>query len=138
MTRTGVQPAWEKIVDIGFSNYSLLTRDQRVWFNIETLTTGGLWDHYVNSGADKNSDTIDDLEYLNFSHIANVLRDFNKKYFPKGVPIGPDEREIYLECADEDQLGDDIEKMDEDFWMLSEELENALLEHINKTGIGKE
>ena len=138
MTRDEAQLAWGKIVDIGFSNYQKLTREQRVWFNIEPLITDGLWDHYMNNGADRNSDTIEDLEYLNFSFIANQLRTFNKKYFPTGVPEGPDARQEQLDTFQEKQLEVDIEEMDDKFWQVCDDLENVLLDHINKSGIGKE
>ena len=138
MTREEAQSAWEKIVDTGFSDYQELTRDQRVWFNIEPLTTDGLWDHYMNNGADKNADTIEDLEFLNFSTIAGLLRKFNQTYFPQGVPEGPDARQEQLDKFPESQLESDIEEMDNKFWEICDDLENALLEHINKTGIGNE
>lgn len=137
MTREEAQPAWEMIVDLGFSDYNALTREQRVWFNIEPLTTDGLWDHYVNYGADRNSDTIEDLEYLNFPSIANQLREFNKIYFPKGVPEGPDARQDQFEKFPEEQHEKHIEEMDDRFWENSSELESALLDHIDKKGIGK-
>lgn len=136
MTREEAQPAWEKIVDTGFSEYQKLTREQRVWFNIEPLITDGLWDHYVNYGADKNAETIQDLEYLNFSSIANQLRKFNKTYFPKGVPEGPDARQEQFDKFSEEQLGKDIEEMDNKFWEVYSDLEMALLNHINKKGLG--
>lgn len=138
MTREEAQPAWEKIVNLGFSDYNKLTREQRVWFNIEPLTIDGLWDHYVNYGADKNLDTIEDLEYLNFHSVANQLREFNKVYFPNGVPNGPDSRQEQFDKFSEEQLEKHIEEMDDKFWDISDSLENILLEHINKTGIGKE
>jgi len=137
MTREEAQSAYVKIVDVGFSNYNKLPKDQRVWFNIEPLITDGLWDHYVNHGADKNSDTIEDLEYLNFHSIANQLRDFNKVYFPTGVPEGPDARQDQFDKFSEEQLEDDIEEMDDKFWEISDDLEIGLLNHINNTGIGK-
>ena len=137
MTRDEAQDAWEEIVDKGFSDYQKLTREQRVWFNVEPLTTDGLWDHYVNHGADKNADTIQDLEYLNFNSIADQLREFNKAYFPNGVPEGPDARQEEFDKFDEDELEDYIEEMDNKFWELSDDLENALMKHINNTGIGK-
>jgi len=137
MTREETQPAWEKITDLGFSNYSKLTREQRVWFNIEPLITDGLWDHYINHGADNNTDTIADLEYLNFNSVANQLREFNKTYFQHGVPEGPDARQEAFDEFDEDQLEDDIEEMDDKFWEVSDNLEKALVDHINNTGIGK-
>tara|TARA_B110001450_G_C17273601_1_gene340549 strand:+ start:60 stop:473 length:414 start_codon:yes stop_codon:yes gene_type:complete len=137
MTREEAQDAWEKIVDLGFKDYNKLTREQRVWFNIEPLTTDGLWDHYMNHGADKNADTIEDLDYLNFNSVANQLREFNKRYFPNGVPDGPDAREEQFEKFDEDQLEDYIEEMDDKFWEISDDLESVLLEHIKNTVIGK-
>ena len=137
MTREKAQDAWEKIVDLGFKDYNKLTREQRVWFNIEPLTTDGLWNHYMNHGADKNPDTIEDLDYLNFNSVANQLREFNKRYFPNGVPDGPDAREEQFEKFDEDQLEDYIEEMDDKFWEISDDLESVLLEHIKNTGIGK-
>lgn len=137
MTREEAQPAWEKVVDKGFSSYNKLTREERVWFNIEPLTTDGLWDHYMNNGADRNADTIEDLEYLNFNSVANQLREFNKIYFPNGVPEGPDKRQEQFDKFPEEQLESHIEEMDNKFWNICAELENALLEHINKAGIGK-
>ena len=105
MTRGKAQPAWEKIVDTGFSAYEKLTRNQRVWFNIEPLTTGGLWDHYINNGAGKNADTIEDLEFLNFSSIAVLLREFNLTYFPEGCDTRQEQFDKFLE----EQLEADIE-----------------------------
>ena len=137
MTRDEAQTSWERIVDLGFSDYNKLSREERVWFNVEPLITDGLWDHYVNYGADKNSDTIEDLEYLNAHSVANLLRDFNNVYFPKGVPEGPDERQNQLDKFNEEQLENDIDEMDDTFWDISDKLENVLLKHINKTGIGK-
>ncbi len=140
MTRDQAQDTWEKIVEIGFYNYEKLTRAQRVWFNVEPLTTAGLWDHYMNYGADKNADTIEDLEYLNFNSVANQLREFNKTYLPNGIPKGPDARQEEFDKFDkfdEDEFEDYIEEMDNKFWKVSDELENALLEHINNGGIGK-
>lgn len=137
MEREDVQPAWEKIVKIGFSNYEKLSLEQRIWFNVEPLITDGLWDHYVNSGADRNTDTIHDLEFLNFASIATLLKNFNMKYFPNGVPFGPDERERQLKRYSDEELERDIEEMDDKFWELCEDLEVELLKHIFRTGIGK-
>ncbi|MGY6523768.1 MAG: DMP19 family protein [Mongoliitalea sp.] len=136
MTRDEAQSVWEKIVNLGYSDYDKLTREQRIWFNIEPLITGGLWDHYMNHGADKNSDTIEDLEYLNVHSVANQLREFNQTYFPNGVPKGHDARQEEFDKFPEEQLQKDIEEMDDKFWKTSVDLERALLEHINRTGIG--
>jgi hypothetical protein len=92
----------------------------------------------MNTGADKNADTIEDLEYLNFPSIANQLRKFNEKYFPQGVPEGPDARQDQFDTFPEEELEADIEEMDDKFWKVCNDLENALLVHINKIGIGKD
>ncbi len=137
MIREEAQQAWGKIVEVGFSDYEKLTREQRIWFNVEPLVTDGLWDHYMNYGADKNADTIADLEYLGFDSVSKQFNAFNKKYFPNGVPKGPDVRQDELESFSEDQLEKDIEELDENFWEISDDLESALLDHINRTGIGQ-
>ena len=62
----GYQNTWEKLVDKGFDNYKNLKREERIWFNIEPITTHGVWDHYVNGGAEHNADLIEDLLYLGF------------------------------------------------------------------------
>lgn len=136
MTRDEAQSAWEVIVDKGYSDYKSLTRDERVWFNIEPLTTDGLWYHYMNTGTEFNAETIEDLDYLNFHNVANLLRKFNQKYFPNGVPSEPDDLQLLFDQFPEDELEKDIETMDDQFWEISEELERRLLEHINATSIG--
>jgi len=131
-TRDQAQPIWERIVKRGFTNYHKLTQDERVWFNIEALITSGLWDHYVNGGADKNADTIEDLEYLNFSSIANLLREFNKVVFPNGVPQEPEARQDKFNELLEEDLEKQIDKMEDVFANVSEELKQVLQKHINK------
>lgn len=91
----------------------------------------------MNGGADRNSDTIEDLEYLNFHEIANQLRDFNKIFFPNGVPKSPDARQVEFDKFPEEKLNAYIIEMDSKFWESSDDLENKILEHINKTGIGE-
>jgi hypothetical protein len=136
MTREEAQEAWVKVNEIGFSDYSKLTRKQRVWFNLEPLCMGGLWDLYMNHHADRIEDIIEDLEYLDFSFVANQLRTFNQAYFPRGVPKGPDSRRAQLDQFPEEQITQAIESLDAEFWKKSRELESALIDHIHQTGIG--
>jgi len=136
MTREEAQEAWVKVCEIGFSDYSRLTRTQRVWFNLEPLCMGGLWDLYMNHQADRIEDMIEDLDYLGFSFVANQLRAFNQAYFPRGVPKGPDSRRAQLDQFPEEQVTQAIESLDAEFWKKSRELESALLDHIHQTGIG--
>jgi hypothetical protein len=135
MTREEAQPAWEKIVDTGFSNYDLLTRDQRIWFNIEPLTTDGIIDHYVNHGAEHNQDTIDDLELLGFHDIAELLRKVNGLFTNGQPPTDIDERNEQI-VGWNGRYDDFLDEIDEQYWELNTALEEALWEHITKTGIG--
>jgi hypothetical protein len=137
MTREEAQEAWMKVCELGFSDYPRLTRAQRVWFNLEPLWLGGLWELYMNNHADRIEDIIEDLDYLDFSFVANQLRGFNQAYFPIGVPQGPDARRAQLDQFPEEQVTQAIESLDAEFWKKSRELESTLLDHIHQTGIGK-
>ena len=136
MTREEAQPAWEAIVNKGFSNYQSLTRDERIWFNLEPLTTDGITDHYINYGAEHNKDTIRDLEYLGCSDIANLLKRVNKHFFWGKPSKDIDKRNVQIM-----KIGDKhpnfFDDIDDTYWDLNNKLENALLEPINKTGIGE-
>ncbi len=135
MSRKEAQPYWEKVVQRGFDNYDILSREERIWFNIEPLVTDGLWDHYINYGADHNSDTIDDLESLGHDSIARLLREFNGKYFPFTVPVGPDARQEVFDQYPEKELEKDIDNMDSRFWKECKDLEESLLKHLNNWGL---
>ena len=136
MTREELQPEWERIVDTGFSNYKKLTKAERVWFNVEPIITGGIVDHYINYGAEYNSDTIADLETLNFTKVADLLRKINS-LFPKGKPSKDiDKRAEQMEDWDE-KHEDLLEDIDDEFWDMSDELENQLELFINESKIGK-
>ena len=135
MTREEAQAAWEKIVDTGFSDYDQLSPAQKIWFNIEPLTTGGIIDHYINHGAEHNQDTLDALEFLGFSDIAKQMHRINK-LFTNGQPpedIIERNEEWNRWCEEHEMLLDEVNN---NFWTRCTELENALMEHINRNGIG--
>lgn len=83
------QVHWESLVNKAFADYGSLTRDERVWFNSQSLLgqleNGGLISHYYNSGADYNQETIEDLQWLGFSELAGLLIRING-LFPGGQP----------------------------------------------------
>jgi Domain of unknown function (DUF4375) len=135
MTRDDAQKAWEIIVDIGYSDYEQLTKDQKVWFNIEPLTTDGIIDHYINNGAEHNKDTIDALEFLGFHDIAELMLKVNSLFLNGHPPTDIDKRnEQWDNWSDKNEVL--LDEIDEKFWDRNEALENVLLEHINKTKIG--
>lgn len=123
-TREEFQDLWETIVNKGINNYETLSREERIWFNLEPLLELGLIDHYVNSGAEHNSDTIEDLRYINQDVFADLMIKFNSAFRGGGVPLDINERN--------DQLGDDFEdqfvdEIDEKAWALYKEFDLALL-----------
>ena len=136
MKREELQPEWERVVQTGFSDYKKLTKAERVWFNIEPLITGGIVDHYINYGAEYNADTIADLETLNFTKVAELLKKFNS-LFPNGKPSTDiDERAEQMEDWDE-KHEDFLEEIDDKFWKMSDKLETKLELFINENNIGK-
>lgn len=136
MTREELQPEWERIVDTGFSDYKKLTEAERIWFNVEPLITDGIVDHYINYGAEYNADTIANLETLNFTKVADLLRKMNS-HFPNGKPSTDiDERAEQMEDWDEKHK-DLLESIDNEFWKMSDELEKKLELYINENNIGK-
>ena len=135
MTREDAQEAWEKIVNVGFSNYSMLTADQKVWFNIEPLTIDGILDHYINHGAEHNKDTMEALDFLGFHDITKLMQKINSLFINGQPPADIDERNKQWDNWNEKNEAI-LDEIDEKFWNISETLENALLEHINKTKLG--
>jgi len=135
MRNGNAQEAWEKIVDIGCSNYNLLTKDQKVWFNIEPLTTDGIIDHYINTCGKHNQDTIDALEFLGFHDIVELMQQVNNLFLNGQPPADIYERNKQWDswCDKYESLLDNVDKK---FWERCEDLEKSLIEHINRTKIG--
>lgn len=135
MTREEVQRAWERIVDIGLSDYDQLSTNQKIWFNIEPLTTDGIIDHYINNGAEHNQDTLDALQFLGFPDIANQMRRINTLFTNGHPPTDIHERNNQWNnwCDEHETLLDEVDTY---FWTKCADLEKAILEHINRTGIG--
>lgn len=135
MTREEAQQAWEKIVATGFSDYDQLSKKQKVWFNIEPLIIGGIIDHYINHGAEHNQDTLNALASLGFPDLAEQMQRINKLFKNGQPPADIMERNEEWDSWSEynEELFDDVDKI---FWTRSAELENALIQYINRTGIG--
>lgn len=135
-TREDFQLAWERIVEIGCDNYDQLIKDEQIWFNIEPLYLRGPWDLYMNGSTENIEDLIIHLEALNFHQVANDIRDFNKIYFPNGIPGSLEEIETIFNNAPEEKLEADIEKLEFNMWECDDKIEEELLKHIIGTGIG--
>lgn len=135
MTRMEAQNAWVRIVDIGFSNYDQLTNDQKIWFNIEPLTTGGIIDHYVNYGAEHNNDTINALEFLGYHDIAGLMHTINDLFIGGQPPVDIDKRNEQWDGWN-NRYEILLDNINDEFWRRNKDLQNSLLQHINDTKIG--
>ena len=132
------QTDWERLVDKALSNYSSLSADERIWFSIQCLLgdvcNGGLISHYYNSGADHNKETITDLKILGYQDIADLLLQINK-LFPNEEPsVDVVERNNVISSWEDNnpELDNLLERLDEYFFNKSEELEKALINHIEQ------
>ena len=135
-TREELQEVWENIVDKGFEDYNSLSRDERIWFNIEPLTTDGIFDQFTNNGAENIFDTIEDLEYLGFHNVVNLIKKMNSLFPKNNPPKDIDDRNEIINNWTEKQA-ELMEEIDDEFWDFSDELENGLLEYLNKVEIDK-
>lgn len=116
------------------NNYSSLTKDERIWFNIQILIgevgNGGIISHYCNSGAQWNKETIEDLLLLGFADIANLLIQVNK-LFPNGTPpFDLHKRNEIISKWPDEEYEDMLEEMAKQFYAREEALEKALVKHI--------
>lgn len=133
-TREELQDTWEKIVEKGFDDYNSLKREERIWFNIEPLTTDGIFDRYTNYGAENIHETIEDLKFLGFDDIAELLLEINS-FFPNGSPSKDiDERNEQMDNWTEfqDKRTQEIDRIG---WERSADLEQAILAYLNKVNI---
>jgi hypothetical protein len=128
------QTQWERLVNKAFTDYRALTRDERVWFTIQSLLNqvdnGGLISHYYNSGADHNQETIEDLQWLDFPELAALLLCING-LFPGGQPSGDSQERNQV--IDAWPAGHDeglLAGLDQQFYQQGPALERTLIQHI--------
>ncbi|UTA66596.1 DUF4375 domain-containing protein [Emticicia sp. 21SJ11W-3] len=133
-TREELQSTWENLVDNGFKNYESLSREERIWFNLEPITVDGIFDQYTNYGAEHIEDIIEDLIYLGFNDIAGLVQRMNM-LFPGGKPsrdINERNKVIQEWTTDQSKM---MESINDEFWLNYSDLEDALLNFINKSGL---
>ena len=125
MSREELQDVWVDIVKREHNDITSLSKEERIWFNLEPLTTDGIVDHYVNYGATNNSETIEDLNYLGETEIADLMLSINQK-FQNGVPTDIDQRNEELMEMDDEFLNE----IDSKFWKLCEGFETRLYKYV--------
>ena len=125
MSREELQDVWVDNVKRGYNDITSLSKEERIWFTLEPLTTDGIVDHYVNYGATNNSETIEDLKYLGETEIADLMLSINQK-FQNCVPTDIDQRNEELMEMDDEFL----DEIDSKFWKLCEGFETRLYKYV--------
>lgn len=139
LTLLAFQDKWTKIVDKGQDDFDLLTPDERIWFNVETLIgqadNGGLISFYYNSYAERVNETIADLEKLGAADIADFLKQINA-LFPNGQPSSDiDERNDVISSWPDGKYTPLFDSLDDKFYEKRKELEQKLIQHIQTAGL---
>ena len=128
------QKEWEMLVNKALTNYNSLSKNERLWFNVESLISsvddGGLISHYYNSGANYNAETIEDLNYLGFNDISKLLEKINE-YFPNGKPPhNMEERNKVIENWTDRKFDKILKELDNNFFEKEKKLEQSLIKFI--------
>lgn len=127
MTLVDFQNSWGKLVEKGYKNYLSLTSDERLWYNIQSpigsVDNGGLISFYYNSYVERVYETIEDLKFLGFQDIANILIEINK-LFPNEKPsIDINERNISISNWPNGKYELVLDNLDKLFYSKEEQLE---------------
>jgi len=127
------QSTWKKLVGKGFGDYDSLSRDERIWFSVQGFigqaSNGGLISFYYNSGAERCSETIEDLRSLDFSDVADLLVQINS-LFPGGPSRDINERNAVISSWSDYEHTALFRRLDEAYFGRVDDLEQALVLHI--------
>jgi hypothetical protein len=131
---TDFQEQWEKLVNKANNNYSLLSKAERVWFNIQLLIAsvenGGMISCFYNSLCDYYVEIIEDLKELKHDKIIKLMEEIGKM-FPKGiVPKDMEKRNEVINCWSYGKYDRKLYKIDKTFFKLKNKLENDLIKYI--------
>ncbi|WP_410511499.1 DUF4375 domain-containing protein [Paenibacillus sp. BR2-3] len=100
------------------------------WYNtrvlIDSVNDGGLISFYYNTGADYLIETMEDLHRIKADKVIKLLLKVNK-LFPEGnVPTDIDERNEIISSWDDEETDSKLEKIDDQFYELEEDLEKRI------------
>jgi hypothetical protein len=128
------QEQWEKLVIKANNNYSLLSKAERVWFNIQLLIAGvengGMISCFYNSLCDYYVEIIEDLKELKHDKIIKLMKEIGKM-FPKGiVPKDIEKRNKIISSWPDGKYDKKLTKIDNVFFKLKKKIENDLIKYI--------
>jgi len=127
---------WIKVAEKGIKDYNSLNSVERVWFNcrvvIDSTNNGGLISYYYNSGAENVYDAIDDIKFLGFENISEIIQKYNMILF-KGspVPTDIDKRNDYINELDERTDGL-LQNLENELAKILKDLELSLENYLRK------
>jgi hypothetical protein len=125
------QPYWEELVKKAEDNgYESLSESERIWYNtrvlIDSVSDGGIISFYYNTGADHLAETLEDLNKLKADKVIKLLLQVNKLFPGGNVPEDIDERNEIIDSWDDEKIDSKLEKLDDKFYGLEEDLEKKL------------
>ncbi|OJU13691.1 MAG: hypothetical protein BGN88_06600 [Clostridiales bacterium 43-6] len=133
------QDKWDAVVDKGCSDYSSLTKEERICFNIRCLidavNNGGIISYYYNSGADYWIETVADLKSLGLGKAAELILKVNA-LFPNQKPsLDLEERNNQFDEFEEDdeKIEELLDYVDTSFYEMQDEIEAVFEAYITKT-----
>jgi hypothetical protein len=136
-----VEEQWEELVDRAAKDYNGLSRDERIWYNTQTLMeqsgNAGIISYYYNEGADHVMDTIEDLEIIGFTEPAGLLMKIND-IFSSGTLLDIEKRNEMINTWEDDRYGKLFEETDEKFEGFKKQFEKKIMDFIVSKGLIKE
>jgi hypothetical protein len=124
---------WEELVDKAMKDYNSLSRDERIWYNTQTLMeqagNAGIISYYYNEGADHVMDAIEDLEIIGFTEPTGLLRRIND-IFHSGTLSDIEKRNETINGWEDDRYGKLFEEADEKFEGFQKQFEMKILDFI--------
>lgn len=125
--------AWMDLIEkVMMEGYETLNEDERIWFNIRTLMDsiddGGILGYFNDSNGDHIEETLEDLEKIGCDEVVRMLMSICG-LFPDDKPSRDLEKriEVMESWANEGQdFSDFFEAVDENFYVIEDELEESL------------
>lgn len=134
--------SWDELVTKAFDRYDSLSKDERVWFNVQCLidevNNGGIAQFYFNHCGAWAAETIEDLLSLGFDDIAAILSKMNRLFPDDTPPADIEERNAVISAwPDDGRLDSIMRAWDEIIYAREVELEQRLIQHIKDSGLDR-
>lgn len=129
-SRCDIQPIREWIVNRGCESYKSLQYWERLWFNLEPLTTWWAFDIYTNNWAEYIDDILEALEFLKLVEPKLLLEKMNR-LFPGNIPPENLEERYEIILGWNSEKNKLMEEIDEEFRKYTDIIDEAILKYLN-------